>query len=230
MLDARRIVDDSVDSEKYDVQINAWYEIALNDENEEIKRNAADSLFGFYLRKKDYAKAEEYLRFFSNTDPVKKIYQGRLYKEQGEIENAYKTFEEILYSEYQTLNGTFSLMMTMALEEGDIPGARNLAEKMGAIAGVFEMGKYHECSSMLDVVCTERNVEETYRVVEQLLKSVGSLCDFRNSSLFQHMQFGKPKSAFLEDLREKLLDGFRDEESFGYMKGHEGWEKLIGNS
>lgn len=64
---------------------------------EEIKRNAADSLFGFYLRKKDYAKAEEYLRFFSNADPMKKIYQGRLYKEQGEIENAYKTFEEILY-------------------------------------------------------------------------------------------------------------------------------------
>ena len=230
MLDARRIIDDSVESEKYDEQINAWYEIALNDENEEIKRNAADSLFGFYLRKKDYAKAEEYLRFFSNADPMKKIYQGRLYKEQGEIENAYKTFEEILYSEYQTLNGTFSLMMTMALEEGDIRGARNLAEKMGTIAGVFEMGKYHECSSMLDVVCTERNVEETYRVVEQLMKSVGSLCDFRNSSLFQHMQFSEPKSAFLEDLREKLLDGFRDEGSFGYMKGHEGWNKLIGKA
>lgn len=47
-------------SGKYDKQINAWYELALHDENEEIQHHAADSLFGFYLRKKDYTKAEKY--------------------------------------------------------------------------------------------------------------------------------------------------------------------------
>lgn len=228
MLDARRMIEDSVDAEKYDEQINGWYELALKDGDEEIKRHAADSLFGFYLRKKEYARAEEYLRFFSDADPMKKIYEGRLYKEQGEIEKAYKTFEEIFFSEYQTLNITFSFMMSMALEEGDTRRARNLAEKLGAIAGIFEMGKYRECSPMLEVVCAERNVEETYRVVEQLMKNAGSLCDLQHSSLFQHMEFSKAESAFVEKLKEKLLEGFRDEETFGYMKGHEGWEKLIG--
>ena len=47
---AKRFADDSIDFSKYDEQINAWYEIALTDENEEIKHHAADSLFGFYLR------------------------------------------------------------------------------------------------------------------------------------------------------------------------------------
>lgn len=228
MLDARRLTDESLDSEKYDEQINAWYEIALNDEDEEIKRHAADSLFGFYLRKKKYSKAEEYLKYFSNSDPMKKIYQGRLYKEQGDKENAYKTFESILFSEYQTLNFTFSFMMKMALEEGDIQKARYLAEKMRKIAGIFEMGKYHECSSIIDVVCAEKNVEETFCIVEQLLKSVDSLCDFQKSRLFQHMQFHQSESSFAKNLGEKLLEGFRDEASFEYMKGYEDWENLIG--
>ena len=36
MLDARRITDKCMNPEKYDKQINAWYELALHDENEEI--------------------------------------------------------------------------------------------------------------------------------------------------------------------------------------------------
>ena len=35
MLDARRITDKCTNQEKYDKQINAWYELALHDENEE---------------------------------------------------------------------------------------------------------------------------------------------------------------------------------------------------
>ena len=37
MLDARRITDKCTNPEKYDKQINAWYELALHDENEEIQ-------------------------------------------------------------------------------------------------------------------------------------------------------------------------------------------------
>ena len=227
MLDARRLTDVTIDSEKYDEQINAWYELVLKDEDEKIKRHAADSLFGFYLRKREYVKAEEYLQYFSDNDPMKKIYQGRLYKEQGDKENAYKTFEDIVLSAYHTLNFAFSLMTGLALEEGDIQEARYLAEKMGAIAGIFEMGKYHECASMLDVVCAEKNVEETYHIVEQLLTSVDSLCDFQKSRLFQHMKFSETGSLFAENLKEKLLEGFRDSESFGYMRGDMAWEDLL---
>lgn len=168
------------------------------------------------------------MQYFSNNDPMKSIYLGRLYKEQGDKENAYKTFESILFSEYQILNFTFSSMMVMALEENDIQDARYLAEKMGKMANVFEMGKYHECASMLEVVCAEKNIAETYHVVEQLLKSVDSLCDFPKSRLFRHMTFSEPESSFVENLKEKLLEGFRDEETFGYMKGNEDWETLIG--
>lgn len=227
MLDARRMTGECEEPDKYDRQINAWYEMALNDENEEIKHHAADSLFGFYLRKKNYAMAEKYLQYFSDHDPMKKIYWGRLYKEQGKTEEAFDMFENVLFSEYHTLNFAFSFMTGMALEENDMENARFLAEKMGALSGIFDMGKYNECSAMLDVVCAEKNIQGTYLVVEQLLHNVDSLCDFQKSKLFRHMKFKNPDSSFIEGIKEKLLDGFRDEESFGYMKGFEAWERLM---
>lgn len=97
MLDARRITDKCTNQEKYDKQINAWYELALHDENEEIQHHAADSLFGFYLRKKDYTKAEKYLDYFSEYDPMKSYYQGRLLQKQGKIKEAYEKYENIIF-------------------------------------------------------------------------------------------------------------------------------------
>lgn len=229
ILDARRLTDGVPDSEKYDGQICTWYETALNDEKEEIRRRAAESLFNFYLRQKQYAKAEKYLQYFLTNDPMKKIYQGRLYQAQGDRGNAYETFENVLFSVYQTLNYTFTLMTELAVEEGDFEKAHYYAEKMGAAAALFEMGRYNECSTMLNVVCAEKNIEETYRVAKQLLESIDSLCDFQKSGLYRHMKFTKPDRSFVEGYQEKLWDLFRDEESFGYMKGYADWEALIGN-
>lgn len=227
MLDARRLTGDCKEPDKYDVQINAWYEMALNDKDENIQHHAADSLFGFYLRKKDYEMAEKYLHYFSEHDPMKKIYQGRLYKEQGKIEEAYEMFEGVLFSEYGILNFTLSMMERLALEEHDVAYAGFLAEKLGSLSSLFDRGKYNEYSAMLEVVCAEKNIEGTFQVVEQLLNNVDSLCDFQKSKLYRHMKFKCMNDSDMQDVKEKLLEGLRGEEELGYMKGYEPWEKLI---
>lgn len=226
VLDARRMTGDCPNPDAYDEQINVWYEMGLNDENEEIQHHAADSLFGFYLRKKNYPMAEKYLGYFSEHDSMKKIYQGRLFKEQGKVTEAYEMFENVIFSEYGILNYALSFMVSLALEEDDEVYARFLADKAGSLAHTFDMGKYNEYSSMLDIVYAKKDVEGTYNVVGQLLESVETLCDFQKSQLYRHKHFRAADSSFFEELREKLLDGFRAED-FGYMKGYESWETLI---
>jgi len=227
MLDARRITDKCTNQEKYDKQINAWYELALHDENEEIQHHAADSLFGFYLRKKDYTKAEKYLDYFSEYDPMKSYYQGRLLQKQGKIKEAYEKYENIIFSGFSTLNFVLSTMAGLALRENDIGYARFLSGKVQAVAHTLEMGKYNEYSPMLDIVCAGKDVEGTYKVVKHLLDNVGTMYDFRKSGLYKHMKFRDIDEAILDGVKEKLLEGFRNEEEFGYMAGYEPWEKLI---
>ena len=227
MLDSRRIIGECDNPDKYDEQINAWYEIALNDEEEKIQHHAADSLFGFYLRKKDYAMAEKYLRYFSDYDPVKKVKMGQLYMKQGKTEDAYEKLEDVVFSTYTTLNLTFGIMITQALEERNHEYAKYMAKKMSILANVFNMGKYHECAAMLNVVVAEKDVEGTFQVAKQLLENVDTMGDFRESKLYQHMKFRNTENPYAKEMKKALLEGFRTEEEFSYMNGYEPWDQFI---
>lgn len=227
MLDSRRIIGECDPPDKYDEQINAWYEIALNDEEEKIQHHAADSLFGFYLRKKDYAMAEKYLRYFSDYDPVKKVKMGQLYMKQGKTEDAYEKLEDVVFSTYTTLNLTFGTMITQALEEKNHEYAKYLAKKMSILANVFDMGKYHECAAMLNVVVAEKDVKGTFQVAKQLLENVDTMGDFRESKLYQHMKFRNTENPYAKEMKKALLEGFRTEEEFSYMNGYEPWDQFI---
>ena len=227
MLDSRRIIGECDNPDKYDEQINAWYEIALNDEEEKIQHHAADSLFDFYLRKKDYAMAEKYLRYFSDYDPVKKVKMGQLYMQQGKTEDAYEKLEDVVFSTYTTLNLTFGTMITQALEEKNHEYAKYLAKKMNVLANAFDMGKYHECAAMLNVVVAEKDVEGTFQVAKQLLENVDTMGDFRESKLYQHMKFRDTENPYAKEMKKALLEGFRTEEEFSYMNGYEPWDQFI---
>ena len=154
MLDSRRIIGMCENPDRYDEQINSWYEMALSDKDEKIQHYAADSLFGFYLRKKNYEMAEKYLNYFSDYDPMKKVKQGQLYMKQGKKEEAFEMLEKAVFSEYTTLNLAFGIMITKALEEKDHGYARFLAEKMCTLASGFDMGKYNGMCS--NVECCDR--------------------------------------------------------------------------
>ena len=227
MLDSRRIIGECDNPDKYDEQINAWYEIALNDEEEKIQHHAADSLFGFYLRKKNYEMAEKYLNYFSDYDPVKKVKMGQLYMQQGKTEDAYEKLEDVVFSTYTTLNLTFGTMITQALEEKNHEYAKYLAKKMNVLANAFDMGKYHECAAMLNVVVAEKDVEGTFQVAKQLLENVDTMGDFRESKLYQHMKFRNTENPYAKEMKKALLEGFRTEEEFSYMNGYEPWDQFI---
>lgn len=227
MLDSRRIIGQCEHPDKYDEQINFWYEIALNDKDEKIQHHAADSLFGFYLRKGNYEMAEKYLNYFSDYDPMKKLKLGQLYMEQEKTEEAYEKLENIILSEYTTLNLAFGMMITKALDKKDHKSARFLAEKMCALAGVFEMGKYSECATMFNVVVAEQNVEGTFNVVKQLLENVDTICDFQKSRLYKHIKFQDAENPYAEEMKKELIAGFQNEEDFAYMKGYKPWKKLL---
>lgn len=177
VLDARRQLGPCAEPEQYDGQIRAWYEAALRDESEEIRHHAADSLLGFYLRKKEYARAEECLQYFSDYDPLKYLYRGRLYKEQGKTREADEAFEEYLFSLYQSLMSSLAFMIGLELAGGSREKARFLAQKQRAISRAFEMEGDADAG----------NGKAPDLAVIQL-KDMFSYCpDFSKSRLFEHM-------------------------------------------
>ncbi|MDE7341095.1 MAG: helix-turn-helix domain-containing protein [Lachnospiraceae bacterium] len=227
-LNAGRIVKEVKEEEVYDDFLCASFERLLHSREEYVRTTAADSLYGFFMRKEQYEKAEEYLAYFSSQNPERKRKQAFLYARMGRNEEACKLYEELLFSGYQILSMVLSSMFTMALQDRDMEGAEYLTDKMVQLIRLFEAGKYQEYAVRLELAQAEANVEETLVCAEGMLASVGQIGDYGSARLYGHMSFREPSDEFKGGMQEKVIELFRDEESFGYMKGNRRWEELIG--
>ena len=218
LLDAERTIQEIPDPETYDAYINACYGRALQSKDEKIRNGAADSLFHFYMKKREYEKAGEYLNYFSEQDPARKEKEAQLYSETGQIEEAYKTYEHLLFSEYQRVTGIFHGMYLLALKLEDLKMAHLLVDKQVELVKCFEMGKYYEAASRLELATIEKEEDQVIALMKEMLAGVSLINSFYESPLYRHMEFKKPGEKFFEELRKNLLKCFRDEETYGFLK------------
>jgi tetratricopeptide (TPR) repeat protein len=219
MFDAKRIVaaDEIPVQNKYDDYIKNCYVRALASENESIRCQAADSLFGFFVRKEQYEKAEECLSYFSIQNPERKRKQADIYSKTGRIKEAYKTLEELVYSDYGMVSMIFHNIYMLAMQENDLAKAHMLVEKQRKLANIFDMGTYHEASCKLELATVEKDEDTIIETMEEMLASIGEITDFKKSPLYEHMDFKETRDEFLTELRDNLLACFRDEETYGFF-------------
>ena len=230
VLDAWLLAKDIPNAEEYESYINDCYERALDSEDENIRNRAADSLFGFYSRKGQYEKAEEYLNYFSNQNPERKRKQAFIYSKTNRVSEAYKAYEELLFSGYNIMIMAFQNIYILAMKDKDKEKAYKLLEKQSELAKIFEMGQYQEIACRLDLAAAERDVEETIETMEKMLASVDTISDFTKSTLYEHMKFKKLDENFITELRNNLITNFSDEETYSYMEKSKRWHELVNSN
>ena len=185
---------------------------------------------GYYLRNEQYEKAESCLVYFSEQNSEKKRKQAEIYSKTGRREEAYRAYEELLFSGYQNLQLVLTSMYLLAMEEKDWERAHRMEAKLSDLARLFEMGRYYEVSCRLELAIQEKDVDKVLTIMETMLESVDDLGNFQKSSLYEHMTFRKPDEEFRKRMKENLRTCFADEETCGFLKGEERWERLIGKS
>ncbi len=227
IFDAWRLVRVIPNAEKYDEYINDCYVHALNSEDEKIRTNAADSLFGFYSRKEQYEKAEEYLAYFSEQNPERKRKQAVIYSKTKRVNEAYKAYEELLFSGYNMLNMVFHSFYMLAMQDKNLEKAHVIVEKQRALAKLFEMGEYHVAVCELDLATAIQDTQATIDAMERMMTDIDKIFDFTKSTLYEHMDFKETSRDFFKDQRENLMRCFKDEETYGYMKNDKHWQDLI---
>lgn len=227
VLDARRIIKKIPDCEEYDAYIYECYHRILQSEDENMRRRAADTLFGFYVRKEQYEKAEEVLSYLSEQNPERKRKQAQLYSETGRVQEAYKTYEELLFSGYQMMSAVFHGLYMLALREKDMKKAYVLTDKQMHLARLFEMGQYYEVSCKLELATMEQDVDATIDIMEKMLAALADIASFSNAALYEHMTFQETRQEFIQGLRENLLACFSDEKTYGYLKEDKRYQELV---
>lgn len=226
IFDAQNIVQ-GISNEEYDDYFCSLYVRVLDSKDETIRIRAADSLVGFYMRRKQYDKAEKYLEYFSIQNPERKRKQAQVYAETGRIREAYKAYEELLFADYQRASMELHGMYTLALQDNDIKKARELVNKQRELAKCFEMGKYYEISNELEIPTLEKDSDTAVAVMEEMLSCVDQIGAFRKMPLYEHMDFKEVSEDFIAEMRETLLKCFSNEETYGFLRDNEKWRKLV---
>lgn len=226
IFDAQRIIREVPNAEQYDEYLCSLYVRALNSGDEGIRVRASDALIGFHMRKKQYSEAEKYLEYLSIQNPERKRKQAQIYSETGRVGEAYKAYEELLFSDYQRVSMELHGMYMLAVQSGDMKKAHRLVEKQAEMARCFEMGKYHEVSCRLEMASLEKDADTALETMKIML-NIERIDDFRYSPLYEHMEFRKVSEEFLLDLKANLLKGFRDETDYGFLKNNKEYQELI---
>ncbi|MCI8560237.1 MAG: helix-turn-helix domain-containing protein [Dorea sp.] len=227
IFDAQRIMQAVFQEAEYDEYFCSLYSRVLDSKDEAARIRAADSLVSFYIRKKQYKKAEKYLEYFSIQNPERKRKQAQIYAETGRIKESYKTYEELLFSDYERISMELHGMYMLALQDNDRSRAHRLVDKQKELARCFEMGKYYEISNGLELATLEKNSDTVIAIMEEMLSCVDQIGDFKKAPLYEHMDFKETREDFVAEIKEKLLKCFCDEESYGFLKNDERWQRLV---
>ena len=105
----------------------------------------------------------------------------------------------------------------LALQSNDMKKVHQIVAKQEEMARCLEMGKYYEVSCRLEMATLEKDTTTVLAVMEDMLSSVEQIGDFKKSSLYEHMEFREIQKEFLAELKENLKNGFRDEETYGFL-------------
>lgn len=225
ILDAKREEAELLNQEDYDQTIIGWYERCLLSSNEQIRRQAADLLFHLYYRKEDYEKASQYLDFFSPDNPERKRKEALVNSKTGKRTEAYRAYEELIFTAYQHIQSTLNDLRLLYIADDDHEMTKKLVNVSSLVASAFEMGRYNEVCSGLDVAVWEKDTAWTAQLMQDMIKNIETIGDFTKSKLYQHMTLKEVASDFTDSIRLELLKSLEDE-SFSYMQGNENWEAL----
>ena len=227
VLDAQRMFSKIPVAEQYEDYLCDCYIRVLSSNDEQLRRKAADSLFSLYARKEQWEKAEAYLAYFPSDSPERKRKQAYLYSKTGRMQEAYKAYEEILFSGCQMASMVLHSMHMLAIEEKNWEKAQYSVEQEKQMAVLCEMGEYTFVSAGLELAIAMQDADAVIAIMEQTLGAVETVAEWMDSPLYEHMAFKRPGEKFAVELKKKLVENFREEESFGFLREDKRYQELI---
>ena len=217
-LDAYFVVIPAYASPEADTFIVDCYERAISCEEEAIRIGAADALFHRAVRAEDYDRAALYLQYFSLENPERKRKQALLYGKKGQLEEACRAYEELLFVQSQNVRMVLQNLYTLAMAQGDAEWAHFIVEKHREAVKLYDAGEYAAQAAILEYAMDMEDAELTLEALKGVLENVDTLDAFTRSPLYRHMTFKSMETEFGEQLRSRLKCEFQKDTRLDFLR------------
>ena len=194
-----------LEQEMYRQLVTAWYERAMDCEDEEVKNRAGFMAASQYLQSGDYEKAEKILdRLPEPCQLNKHLFEADLFLKQGQAEEAVRLLEKILLQTANSVMGILSRLVEAELARGEEHTAEEVAKKVKHAAEVFDFGGYMGLIGTEAVARKQKHVKESIAVIKQMLSAAAKPWKIHQSPLY-YLLYEKTVPKEGVSLSEKLL-------------------------
>lgn len=223
-LDGYRTILNVENHEKYDEKIYQLYLRVADSREYTLAMSAWISLFHYQIGKKNFEEAQRYLDRFPKIEVSAKQMRALLFAKQGKTEDAYRLYEEILYTGGMNMAQSLSGIYTLAVKENDLEKAEYITEKQGELAKTLEMGRYMEVTAGLELAVYKKDKEKTLEILTEMAHSLQHMGDFRYAPLYSHMKF---KDGEMSNIFFMFKKAFENDGEFAFLQDDERYKKLL---
>lgn len=223
-LDGYRTILNIENAEKYDERIYQLYLRVAESENYTLAMSAWISIFYYLVGKQKYEEAQEYVNRFPKMEFSTKKMQALIFEKQGKTDDAYRLYEEILYTGGMNLAQALSGIYTLSIKENNLEKAEYITKKQKELAKALEMGKHMEISAGLELAIYKKDKEKTLRILSEMVQTLAHMGDFRYAPLYAHMQF---KDGEMSNIYFMFKQAVENNGELAFLRNDERYKQLL---
>lgn len=225
IMNAQMTIHNIQDKEKYHPKIKQWLETVAAGKDKDLASMAISSLVSDYITKEDYVKAQELLDQIPNPGYDKKPIQASLYVSQGKMDEAYKTYEEIIFKNINETVSTLHVIISSLCRENKYDDALIYADIAEKVSELFDLGAYSACIPQLMLSMTKHEKDSCLAAIEKMVNGIETRGNFSHSKLYRHMKFKDMSNP--QNLKNMIRRALENDETLDFIKDDSKFKNLI---
>lgn len=217
------------EKESFRPQLLAWYERAMDSEDEEIKNRAGFMVASKYVQCGNFEKAQQVLDRLPGPSLLNKdLLQSDVYWKTGNIEQAVKLLEQNLLQVTQAVTGILWRLIDLELARGETEAAKQIAKKAQEAATALDTWGYTPLIGLEAVARKTKDVEGSLSILNQMLEEMKKPFHMGQSVLYYLLYPQTEKTAGIADqLLPPLLKMLESDPEYDFLRKEEEFVQLL---
>ena len=199
-------------------EVEEMYRFATSSEDARVRDAARSIRVRRLIQKGKLDEAEALLDALPDPPAQKWHYRAQLLKARGEVDAAAALVEERIFGESSGLCTALSMLLDMAMEQGDFAWADALAQVMEQTAQAFGLWQGSAASAHLEIAVKRRDADKAMAALEAIAKAVQGPWMPGKHPLYRHVHFKENGSEWLKKMPEALRTSVWSDGHYAFLR------------
>lgn len=212
--------------EEYQAQIDAWFELAAECDDERVRGRVREMLAGRYISRGDWDAARRIIDAMPERPGLdKRAAKANLCLQLGEYEEAAKLAQGVLYSAASEVCTTLQWLMESEIKLGELERAKKLAETVEQVVKTLELWPFIGTTARFQCAMTEKDAEGAMRALERMVEALDEPWRPGKSALYWRIA-GEKEDKMNERLWPVLASDLETNPDYEFLRNTPGFAAL----